>query len=65
MWIVSGDHDFLGIAVMSANLVWRVLTIQPKFAELRVIDGDHEWMSFRDALPDALQYMDRQCTKAP
>jgi S-formylglutathione hydrolase FrmB len=65
MWIVSGDHDFLGIAVMSANLYWRLLKIQPRQAELRVIDGDHEWMTFRDALPDALQYIDRQCSKAP
>ena len=63
MWIASGDHDYLGIAVMSAQLYWRLLKIQPKQAELRVIDGDHEWMTFRDALPDALQYMDRQCSK--
>ena len=65
MWIVSGDHDFLGIAVMSANLYWRMLKIQPKQAELRVVDGDHEWLTFRDALPDALQYVDRQCLKGP
>ncbi len=63
MWIVSGDHDFLGIAPMSANLFWRIHQIQPKQAELRVIDGDHEWMVFRDALPDALQYVDRTCAK--
>ena len=63
MWIVTGDHDVLGIAVMSANLYWRMLKIQPKLAELRVIDGDHEWMVFRDALPDALQYVDRMCVK--
>ncbi len=63
MWIVSGDHDALGIAVMSANLYWRLLKIQPKLAELRIIDGDHEWMTFRDALPDALQYVDRMCAK--
>lgn len=65
MWIVSGDHDFLGIAVMSANLYWRILKIQPKQAEFRVIDGDHEWMTFRDALPDALQYIERSCLKTP
>jgi enterochelin esterase-like enzyme len=41
------------------------LKIQPKQAELRIVDGDHEWMTFRDALPDALQYMDRQCLKGP
>ena len=61
MWIVSGDHDYLGIAVMSAQLYWRLFQIQPKQVELRVIDGDHEWMTFRDALPDALRYMDAQC----
>lgn len=61
MWIVSGDHDFLGIAPMSANLFWRLFQIQPKRVELRVIDGDHEWLVFREALPDALQYVDRQC----
>jgi len=65
MWIVSGDHDYLGIAVMSANLYSRILKLQPKLAELRIIDGDHEWMTFRDALPDALQYVDRQCAKGP
>ena len=45
MWIVSGDHDALGIAVMSANLYWRVLKIQPKQAELRIVDGDHEMVA--------------------
>ena len=63
MWIASGDHDALGIAVMSANLYWQLLKIQPRQVELRIIDGDHEWMVFRDALPDALQYMDRMCVK--
>ena len=61
MWIVSGDHDYLGIALMSAQLHSRMMKIQPKQAELRIIDGDHEWMVFRDALPDALLYVDKQC----
>ena len=59
----AGDHDFLGIAVMSANLYWRLHQIQPRQAELRIIDGDHEWLVFRDALPDALQYVDRTCAR--
>jgi hypothetical protein len=63
MWIVSGDHDFLGIALMSAQLYWRMYQVQPKQVELRVIDGDHEWMTFRDALPAALQYVDAQCVR--
>jgi enterochelin esterase-like enzyme len=61
MWIVSGDHDYLGIALMSTQLYWRMYQVQPKQVELRVIDGDHEWMTFRDALPAALQYVDAQC----
>ncbi len=61
MYIISGDHDFLGIALMSAQLYWRMYQIQQKLVELRIIDGDHEWMVFRDALPDSLQYMDKHC----
>ena len=52
-------------AVTAMLLYWRVLKIQPKLSELRMIDGDHEWMTFRDALPNALQCMERQCTKLP
>lgn len=63
MWIVSGDHDYLGIAPMSANLYWRLLQIQPRQAELRVVDGDHEWLTFREALPQALEYVDRNCSR--
>jgi enterochelin esterase-like enzyme len=62
MWIVSGDHDHLGIAVESANLYWKLFQIQPKQVELRIIDGDHEWLTFRDAFPDALRYVEAHCT---
>ncbi len=61
MWIVSGDHDRLGIALMSANLYSRMVAIQPTQVELRIVDGDHEWLTFRDALPQTLHYMDTQC----
>jgi enterochelin esterase-like enzyme len=64
MWIVSGDHDVFGIALESARLHSQLLKIQPSQAELRIVDGDHEVMTFRDALPDTLQYLDRQCAKA-
>ena len=63
MWIISGDHDRFGIALMSAQLYWRLFQVQPKQVELRVVDGDHEWLVFRDALPDALQYVDHQCVR--
>ena len=59
MWIISGDHDFLGIAVMSTNLYWRLFQYQKNAVELRIVDGDHEWMVWRDGLGDALQYMNR------
>jgi enterochelin esterase-like enzyme len=61
MWIVSGDHDRLGIAAASAQLFWKLHQFQPKQVELRVVDGDHDWMVFRDGLPDALRYADSQC----
>ena len=61
MWIVAGDHDYLGIALMSAGLYSRMLAIQPTQVELRIVDGDHEWLTFRDALPQTLSYMDTQC----
>lgn len=64
MWIVAGDHDYLGIAQMSANLFARIHQIQPKQAELRIVNGDHEWLVFRDALPEALQYVDQSCARS-
>lgn len=60
---MSAALGFLGIALMSAQLYWRMVQVQPKQVELRVIDGDHEWMTFRDALANALQYVDAQCAR--
>lgn len=64
MWIVSGDHDRLGIALMSAQLYWRLFQMQPKQVELRIVDGDHEWLTFRETLPRALEYVDTQCRRS-
>jgi enterochelin esterase-like enzyme len=64
LWIVTGDHDNLGIALLSARLYDRLLAIQPGLAELRVVDGGHEWMVWRDELAGALQYMDKRCAAA-
>jgi len=41
-------------------LYWKLYQVQQKLVELRVIDGDHEWIVFRDALPDSVQFIDRQ-----
>jgi enterochelin esterase-like enzyme len=62
-WIMSGDHDSLGIALLSTQLYARFLPTQPKQVELRIVDGDHEAMVWRDALPDALRYADEQCIR--
>lgn len=61
LWIASGDHDHLGIAAQSANLYWKMFQIQPKQVELRIVDGDHEWLAFRETFPDALRYVEAQC----
>jgi hypothetical protein len=47
--------------VMTSILYMALHAIQPKRVELRIVDGDHEWMTFRDGLPDVLRYIDRQC----
>ena len=62
-WIMSGDHDRYGIALEAAKLYTRLLSLQPKQVELRIVDGDHEAFVWRDALPDALRYADEQCQR--
>lgn len=60
-WIASGDHDSLGIALASAQLYGALFQIQPRQVELRITDGDHETQTWRDALPEALRWVDAQC----
>lgn len=57
LYINSGDHDTFGIALQAAMLYERLRLHQPGAIELRVVDGDHEWMVWRDTLGDALQFM--------
>ena len=59
LYINSGDHDRFGIVVHAAVLYQRLLAHQPQALEYRVVDGDHEWMVWRDTLGDALLFMDR------
>jgi len=35
----------------------KLFEYQPKMVEYRVIDGDHDWMVWRDTIGDALEYM--------
>jgi enterochelin esterase-like enzyme len=57
LYINSGDHDTFGIALQAAMLYERLRLHQPGKVEFRVVDGDHEWMVWRDTLSDALQFM--------
>jgi enterochelin esterase-like enzyme len=57
LYINSGDHDTFGIALQAAMLYEKLRLHQPDAVEFRVVDGDHEWMVWRDTLPDALQFM--------
>lgn len=61
MWIESGDHDSLGIVLAAANLYWTLHEYQPDDIEYRVVDGDHDWMVFRDSAIRALPYMSQKC----
>lgn len=61
MWIESGDNDALGIVLAAAKLYWTLHGSQPNDVEYRVIDGDHEWMVFRDSAIRALPYMSQKC----
>ncbi|WP_158215267.1 alpha/beta hydrolase [Candidimonas nitroreducens] len=60
-YISSGDRDRQVTPGMSANLFEALYAVQPGQVRLRVGDGAHEWMTFRDALPKALKYMNGQC----
>lgn len=62
LYINSGDHDTFGIALQAAMLYDKLRLHQPKDIELRVVDGDHEWMVWRDTLGDALQFMNLRIT---
>ncbi|WP_244627184.1 alpha/beta hydrolase-fold protein, partial [Microvirga tunisiensis] len=52
----SGDHDDFQIEYHATNLykVWRDNKIP---AELRIIDGAHNWDAFKQLLPDAMRYV--------
>ena len=57
LYINTGDHDTFSIAFHAATLFERLRFHQPDAIELRIVNGDHEWMVWRDTLADALQFM--------
>jgi enterochelin esterase-like enzyme len=56
-YLVSGDHDKLGIASETALLSRRLSQRQPGNAELRVVDGDHSWKVWEGTIEAAMQYI--------
>lgn len=66
IWVVTGDDDHvLGLLPMAAELYGRLSEIQQGQTELRVINGELDWGTVRNALPDALRYVDRKCKPSP
>jgi enterochelin esterase-like enzyme len=59
MFLVSGDHDKLGIAFETALLFKTMFELQGDNVEFRVVDGGHSTEVAAKALPDALKYVTR------
>lgn len=59
MFLHSGDHDHLGIALQTALLFQRLFVHQPRQVELRIVDGGHDWAVWRSALVEALPFLMR------
>ena len=64
-YLLSGDHDELGIARHTRILFERLRSHQPRSVELRIVDGGHDWTVWRAALPDALRYLCRFVERDP
>jgi enterochelin esterase-like enzyme len=62
MYLVSGDNDRLGIAFETALLFKTMYDQQPSMTELRIVDGDHNWAVWSNAIGDAMKYMFRFTT---
>ncbi|MEQ1696598.1 MAG: alpha/beta hydrolase-fold protein [Hyphomicrobiaceae bacterium] len=63
MFLVSGDHDKLGIAFETALLFKTMFELQGDSVEFRVVDGGHSTEVAAKALPDALKYLFRHLQK--
>lgn len=63
MFLVSGDHDKLGIAFETALLFKTMFELQADAVEFRVVDGGHSTEVAAKALPDALKFAFRYLQK--
>jgi enterochelin esterase-like enzyme len=60
MYLVSGDSDSYGILFETVTFFKRMFDKQPALAELRIVDGDHNWSVWSKAIDDAMVYLFRQ-----
>lgn len=56
--LVTGDHERFNTLAQTIDLMTAVREAGMD-AELRVIGGDHDWVNWSQALPDALVFVDR------
>jgi enterochelin esterase-like enzyme len=63
IYLVSGDHDKLGIAFETALFFKRIFDKQPDFVEMRVVDGGHSWAVWSAAVDEAMTYLFRFTSK--
>ena len=62
-YLMSGDRDGFGIAFETALLFKTLFDKQPELAKLRIIDGDHSWPVWANALDEAMMYMYRYAAR--
>lgn len=62
IWVAAGDDErVLGVLPMAVQLYERLSAVQRGETELRIINGELDWSTVRNALPDAVRYVDRKC----
>lgn len=58
-YLASGDGDKYGIAFETALLFKTLFDKQPDMTELRIVDGDHNWVVWASAIEGAMKYLYR------
>ena len=56
-YINSGDHDEFNIAHHATALFSTLRDLQPDAAELRIVDGAHDWQVWKQTLPEVLIFL--------
>ena len=62
-YLVSGTSDRFGIAQETISLFKLLLEKQPDKSELRMVDGDHSWTVWANAIDGAMRFMYRHAAR--